>query len=161
MEIFLKAPNKLSYNINKELWVNILHSYLQNQLLFLILMEYGTTIIFSHFGLRLMIFVANKGYLMKQKKGNNEIEISTKNFVLFIELKQGGEVSKIRMDGMGYLVKIIRDSIWQTKTFFNLPVFLVMNTSYDDESYWEDFPNRFMVSIYTKEKIALTSQYNY
>lgn len=90
------------------------------------------------------------------KNGDNEIEISTKNFIFFIELKQGGEVKRIRVDGMGYLVKTIRDSIWQTKTFFNLPVFLVMNTSYDDEFYWEDFPRKFMVSIYTKEHIAYT-----
>lgn len=95
------------------------------------------------------------------KYGDNEIEISTKNFILFIELKQGGEAKRIMIDGMGYIVKIIRDSIWQTKTFFNLPVFLVMNTSYDDESYWEDFPSKFTVSIYTKEYIGFTSQYNY
>ena len=106
-------------------------------------------------------FCSKQGLSYETKRGDNEIEISTKNFTIFIELKQGGEVSRIRMDGMGYLVKIIRDSVWQTKTFFNLPVFLVMNTSYDDESYWEDFPRTFMVSIYTKEYIGFTSQYGY
>ena len=95
------------------------------------------------------------------KNGDCEIKISTNNFILYIELKQDGEVSRIRIFGMGRLVKTMRDSIWLTKTFFSLPVLCVLNTSSDDESYWEDFPRNFMVSIYTKEYIALTPQYNY
>ena len=98
-------------------------------------------------------FCNKQGLSYETKNGDNEIEISTKNFNFVMELKQGGGVGRIRIYGMGYLVKIIRDSIWLTKTFFNLPVFLVMNTSYDDESYWEDFPRQFMVTIYTKETI--------
>ena len=77
--------------------------------------------------------------------------ITTKTFQINLTLNDDCQIERALVQGMGDIVKGIRDSIWETKTFFGVPVFAVLNTSSDDESVWEVFPRQFMVMMITKE----------
>lgn len=81
------------------------------------------------------------------------VQITSKNFQIILELNSNGAIERARVQGIGETVKRIRNSIWETKTFFGVPVFMVLNTSFDDESYWEEFPRQFMVSMVTPDNI--------
>lgn len=86
--------------------------------------------------------------------GADSVCITSKTFQIDLTLNENRQIERAVVQGMGELVKGIRDSIWDTKTFFGVPVFMVMNTCFfDDELMWEDFPHQFMVVMITKEML--------
>lgn len=84
----------------------------------------------------------------------NLVRITSDSFLIDLTLNSSHQIERAVVEGMGDIVKGIRNSIWDTKTFFGVPVFMVMNTSFfEDESVWEDFPNQFTVVMTTKEML--------
>lgn len=85
---------------------------------------------------------------------SENVWISASSFQIILDLNpKDGQIQRARITGVGDLIRQIRNSIWDTKTFFGIPVFMVMNTSFDDASYWYEFPRQFTVSMITTENL--------
>lgn len=108
----------------------------------------------GHFFLSFDKWVRTNNIECEIRDNLNSVLISAPNFQIVLDLRsEDGQIERASIKGRGNLVKEIRDSIWDTKTFFGVPVFMVMNTSFDDETYWEDFPRQFTVLMITTDNI--------
>lgn len=89
------------------------------------------------------------------EKDNDSIKISTKNISIDLTLNDEDQIVRANVWGIGQLMFDIRESIWNTKTFFGVPVLSVLNTSFDDSSIWEFHPRQFLVTMMPKELSVL------
>lgn len=86
--------------------------------------------------------------------GTDSVCITTKTFQINLTLNINRQIERAVVQGIGEIVKGIRDSIWNTKSFFGVPVLTVMNTSFfDEESMWENSPRQFIIIMITKEML--------